>query len=105
MPNTETVRTLFSVFNVHNYARNTVTTNFTLQTKGRENYIVVSFDKDMADYQCIRYLKDIKRKIVSPTDKEILETAELIFDVKSFPFDTSKGKWSEEHGKIEFAIL
>jgi hypothetical protein len=33
-----------------------------------------------------------------------LDTAELIFDVKYFPFDTSKGKWSEEQGKIEYAI-
>jgi len=35
MSNTETVRALVSVFNIHNYARNTVKINFTLQMKGQ----------------------------------------------------------------------
>jgi hypothetical protein len=74
MPITETVRALGSVFNVHNFAHNRVKTNFTLQMKGKENYIVVSFDKDMADYQRMRYLEDIKRKIVSSTALKKINT-------------------------------
>ncbi|WCR58532.1 hypothetical protein [Wolbachia endosymbiont of Ctenocephalides felis wCfeJ] len=112
MSNTkETVKALIRAFNVHNYARNTVETNFTVQSRNGKDYIVVSFDKDMDHYQCTRYLSDIKRKIVSEfygiqeedTDEVVLNTANLIFDVKSFPFDMSKGKWSMgEQGRIEF---
>ncbi|WP_341820823.1 hypothetical protein [Wolbachia endosymbiont (group A) of Myopa testacea] len=114
MPNRETVRALVSAFNVHNYARNTVKTNFTLQSKGKKDYIVVSFDKGMYKYQCSSYLDSIKRKIIrefyaieESNDAEILDTAKLIFDVNSFPFNISKGDWSwdKQHGfKFEAPI-
>ncbi|WP_174516115.1 hypothetical protein [Wolbachia endosymbiont of Cardiocondyla obscurior] len=111
MPNRETVRALVSAFNVHNYARNTVKTNFKLQSEGKKGYIVVSFDKGMKDYQCSEYLYNIKRKIVGEfygieegdTDEVVLNTANLIFNTESFPFNTSKGEWSQdEQGRIEF---
>lgn len=111
MPNTEIVRALVNAFNMHNYARDTVETNFTLQSRYGENYIVVSFDKGMGRYQCSRYLDSIKRKIVGEfygieegdTDEVVLNTANLIFNIESFPFNTSKGKWSQdEQGRIEF---
>lgn len=111
MSDRETVRALISAFNVHNYARNTVKTNFTLQSEGKKDYIVVSFDKSMDTYQCRRYLDSIKRKIVGEfygieegdTDEVVLNTANLIFNIESFPFDTSRGKWSQdEQGRIEF---
>ncbi|WP_419247451.1 hypothetical protein ACJZL1_02775 [Wolbachia endosymbiont of Rhagoletis indifferens] len=112
MPNTrETVRALVSAFNVHNYARDTVKTNFTLQSEGKKDYIVVSFDKGMKDYQCSRYLDSIKRKIIrefygieESNDKEILDTAKKDFDVTSFPFNyIYKGDWSvDKQGRIEF---
>ncbi len=112
MPNTrEIVRALVSAFNVHNYARDTVKTNFTLRSEGKKGYIVVSFDKGMKDYQCSEYLYNIKRKIVGEfygieegdTDEVVLNTANLIFNIESFPFDTSRGKWSQdEQGRIEF---
>ncbi|WP_265015539.1 hypothetical protein [Wolbachia endosymbiont (group A) of Anoplius nigerrimus] len=111
MPNTETVRALINAFNVHNYNRNTVETNFTLQSRYGEDCIVVSFDKGMDRYQCSRYLDSIKRKIVGEfygieegdTDEVVLNTANLIFNIESFPFNTSKGKWSQdEQGRIEF---
>lgn len=108
MSNTrETVRALVSAFNVHNYARNTIKTNFTLQSKGEKDCIVVSFNKDMYEYQCSRYLDSIKRKIIrefygieESNDAEILDTAKLIFDVNSFPFNINKGDWSgdKQHG-------
>lgn len=103
----ETVRALVSAFNVHNYARNTVKTNFTLQSDGKKDYIVVSFDKSMDTYQCREYLDSIKRKIIrefygieESNDAEILDTAKLIFDVNSFPFDISDRDWSwdKQHG-------
>ena len=112
MPYTrETVRALIDAFNVHNYVRNTVKANFALQSRGKEDYIIVSFDKGMNDYQCSRYLDSIKRKIVSEfygikeedTDEVVLNTANLIFDVKSFPLDTSEGTWSREQGRLKFA--
>ncbi|WP_341814783.1 hypothetical protein [Wolbachia endosymbiont (group A) of Chalcis sispes] len=97
MPNRETVRALVSAFNVHNYFSNTVKTNFKLQSKGKEDYIVVSFDKSMDTYQCRRYLDSIKRKIIREfygiekgNKAEILDTAKLIFDVNSFPFENYK---------------
>ncbi|UZE38799.1 hypothetical protein [Wolbachia endosymbiont of Drosophila pseudotakahashii] len=105
------VRALVSAFNVHNYARNTVKTNFTLQSRGGEDYIVVSFDKGMKDYQCSEYLDSIKRKIIrefygieESNDKEILDTAKKDFDVTSFPFNyIYKGDWSvDKQGRIEF---
>ncbi|WP_341810448.1 hypothetical protein [Wolbachia endosymbiont (group A) of Volucella bombylans] len=111
MPNTKTVRALVSAFNVHNYARNTVKTNFTLQSRYGKDCIVVSFDKGMEDYQCSEYLYNIKRKIVGEfygieegdTDEVVLNTAKLIFDVKSFPFNDYKGDWSVgKQGRIEF---
>lgn len=107
MPSTETVRALVSAFNVHNYARNTVKTNFKLQSEGKKNYIVVSFDRGMDRYQCSEYLDSIKRKIIrefygieESNDAEILDTAKLIFDVNSFPFDISNRDWSwdKQHG-------
>ncbi|WP_353282978.1 hypothetical protein [Wolbachia endosymbiont (group A) of Pogonocherus hispidulus] len=108
MPNTrETVRALVSAFNVHNYARNTVETNFTLQSEGKKDYIVVSFEKSMDTYQCREYLDSIKRKIIrefygieESNDAEILDTAKLIFDVNSFPFYISDRDWSwdKQHG-------
>ncbi|UPA54903.1 hypothetical protein MWH06_06565 [Wolbachia pipientis] len=107
MPNTKTVRALVSAFNVHNYARDTVKTNFTLRSEGKKNYIVVSFDKSMDTYQCSEYLDSIKRKIIrefygieESNDAEILDTAKLIFDVNSFPFDISDRDWSwdKQHG-------
>ncbi|WP_353288413.1 hypothetical protein [Wolbachia endosymbiont (group A) of Tromatobia lineatoria] len=107
MPNIETVRALINAFNVHNYFSNTVKTNFKLQREGKKNYIVVSFDKSMDTYQCRRYLDSIKRKIIhefygieESNDAEILDTAKLIFDVNSFPFDINDRDWSwdEQHG-------
>lgn len=112
MPNTrEIVRALISAFNVHNYARDTVKTNFTLQSRGKKDYIVVSFDRGMKNYQCSEYLYNIKRKIVGEfygieegdTDEVVLNTAKLIFNVKSFPFNNYKGDWSvDKQGRIEF---
>ncbi len=107
MPNTETVRALVDAFNVNNYDFNAVKTNFKLQSEGKKNYIVVSFDKSMDTYQCRRYLDSIKRKIIrefygieESNDAEILDTAKLIFDVNSFPFDISDRDWSwdKQHG-------
>ncbi|WP_341822452.1 hypothetical protein [Wolbachia endosymbiont (group A) of Clivina fossor] len=107
MPNTETVRALVDAFNVNNYDFNAVKTNFTLQSRGKKDYIVVSFDKSMDTYQCRRYLDSIKRKIIrefygieESNDAEILDTAKLIFDVNSFPFNISDRDWSwdEQHG-------
>ncbi|MDR0773612.1 MAG: hypothetical protein LBE46_04865 [Wolbachia pipientis] len=108
MPNTrETLRALVGAFNVNNYDFNAVKTNFTLQSRGKGSYIVVSFDRGMDRYQCSRYLDSIKRKIIrefygikESNDAEILDTAKLIFDVNSFPFDISEGDWSwdEQHG-------
>ncbi|WP_353277562.1 hypothetical protein [Wolbachia endosymbiont (group A) of Agelastica alni] len=107
MYNTETVRALINAFNVHNYFSNTVETNFTLQSDGKKDYIVVSFDKSMDTYQCRRYLDSIKRKIIrefygieESNDAEILDTAKLIFDVNSFPFNISDRDWSwdKQHG-------
>ncbi|WP_353289286.1 hypothetical protein [Wolbachia endosymbiont (group A) of Paraperithous gnathaulax] len=107
MPNIETVRALINAFNVHNYFSNTVKTNFKLQSEGKKNYIVVSFDKSMDTYQCRRYLDSIKRKIIrefygieESNDAEILDTAKLIFDVNSFPFDINDRDWSwdKQHG-------
>ncbi|WP_341821829.1 hypothetical protein [Wolbachia endosymbiont (group A) of Ischnus inquisitorius] len=122
MPNTrETVSALVSAFNVHNYARNTVETNFTLQSRGKKDYIVVSFDKSMGTYQCRRYLDSIKGKIIREfygiekgNKAEILDTAKLIFDVNSFPFENYKdvesfplknykGDWFvDKQGSIKF---
>ncbi|MDE5060651.1 MULTISPECIES: hypothetical protein [Wolbachia] len=113
MPNIrETVRALISAFNVHNYARNTVKTNFTLQSEGKEDYIVVSFEKSMNTYQCRRYLNSIKRKIIrefygieESNDAEILDTAKLIFDVNSFPFNISDRDWFwDEQNGYKFVI-
>ncbi|OAL97402.1 MAG: hypothetical protein TV42_02140 [Wolbachia endosymbiont of Dactylopius coccus] len=107
MYNREKVRALVSAFNVHNYARNTVKTNFTLQSRDEKDCIVVSFDKSMDTYQCGRYLDSIKRKIIrefygieESNGAEILDTAKLIFDVNSFPFYISDRDWSwdEQHG-------
>lgn len=115
MPNTRyTVSALVSAFNVHNYARNTVETNFTLQSRHGKNFIVVSFDKGMGKYQCSRYLDSIKRKIVGEfysieegnTDEVVLNTANLIFNIESFPFKTSKEGWSQDkQGRFEFLAL
>ncbi|WP_265017758.1 hypothetical protein [Wolbachia endosymbiont (group A) of Andrena dorsata] len=121
MPNRETVSALVSAFNVHNYFSNTVKTNFKLQSKGKEDYIVVSFDKSMGTYQCRRYLDSIKRKIIREfygiekgNKAEILDTAKLIFDVNSFPFENYKdvesfplknykGDWFvDKQGSIKF---
>ncbi|KAF5269444.1 hypothetical protein FQR65_LT12769 [Abscondita terminalis] len=88
-----------------------VETNFTLQSRGGKDCIVVSFDKGMKDYQCSKYLYGIKRKIVGEfygikegdTDEVVLNTAKLIFDVESFPFNNYKGSWSVgKHGGFEF---
>ncbi len=107
MPNTETVRALVDAFNVNNYDFNAVKTNFKLQSEGKKDYIVVSFDKSMDTYQCSEYLDSIKRKIIrefygieESNDAEILDTAKLIFDVNSFPFNISDRDWSldEQHG-------
>ncbi|MDM8335074.1 hypothetical protein [Wolbachia pipientis] len=96
----ETLRALVSVFNVYNYARDTVETNFKLEDRGGKNYITVSFDKGIDEYQCVEYLRDIKRKIIGEfycikeesTDEAVLNTAKLIFDVESFPFSLNKGE-------------
>jgi hypothetical protein len=108
MPDTrETLRALVSDFNVHNYARDTVKTNFMLRSEGKKDYIVVSFDKSMDTYQCSEYLDSIKRKIIrefygieESNDAEILDTAKIIFDANSFPFNISDRDWSwdEQHG-------
>ncbi|MGL9779406.1 MAG: hypothetical protein ACR5K5_04065 [Wolbachia sp.] len=112
MPNTrETLRALVSAFNVNNYDFNAVKTNFTLQSRYGKDCIVVLFDKGMKDYQCSEYLYNIKRKIVGEfygieegdTDEVVLNTANLIFDVESFPFNNYKGSWSVgKHGGFEF---
>ncbi|QIT36246.1 hypothetical protein [Wolbachia endosymbiont of Brugia pahangi] len=112
MPNIKkTVSALISAFNVNNYARRIIDTNFSVQRRDKKDCVIVSFDKGMDDYQCRRYLSDIKRRIIcefydieKDNDKEILNTAELIFDIKSFPFDLSKGEWylDEDNNRLEF---
>ena len=53
MPNTEeTLKALISAFNVNSCARRIVETNFVMQRRNKKDYIVVSFDKDMGEYQC-----------------------------------------------------
>jgi hypothetical protein len=90
---------------------NTVEINFTLQSRGKKDYIVVSFDEGMSDYQCSRYLDNIKRKIICEFyDAEedryavVLNRGKSIFYVKSFPFNDYKGNWSVgKQRRIEFA--
>ncbi|MFP3035474.1 MAG: hypothetical protein ACEY3A_00215 [Wolbachia sp.] len=108
----ETVKALIRAFNVNNRFSKKVDTNFTLESSGEKDYLVVSFDKDMDRYQCKRYLDSIKRKIMyefysieEANNKEILDTAKLIFNIKSFPFNISKGKLlgDNQHG-FKFTI-
>uniref|UniRef100_A0A1A9VJW7 Uncharacterized protein n=1 Tax=Glossina austeni TaxID=7395 RepID=A0A1A9VJW7_GLOAU len=88
-------------------------TNFTLQSDGKKDYIVVSFDRGMDRYQCREYLDNIKRKIVGEfygieerdTDKVVLNIANLIFNIESFPFNTSKGELlRDEQNGFKFVI-
>ncbi|MEY2393429.1 hypothetical protein [Wolbachia endosymbiont of Tettigetta isshikii] len=108
----ETVEALIRAFNVNNRFSDTIETNFILQSHGEKDYLVVLFDKDMDRYQCDRYLDSIKRKIIGDfyqieedNDKEILDTAKLIFDIKSFPFNISKGKLlRDKQHRFKFSI-
>jgi hypothetical protein len=90
----ETVRALVDAFNVNNYARGIIKTNFKLQSRN-EDCIIILLAKVMGNYQCEKYLHDIKRKIVHKfydIEKNRYEMAgivKLIFNVASFLFNVS----------------
>jgi nucleoside diphosphate kinase len=96
MPKKETVRALVDAFNVNNYARGIIKTNFKLQNRNNEECIIISLDKGMGNYQCEEYLHDVKRKMVHEfydVEKNRCEMAgivKLIFNVASFLFNVSE---------------
>jgi len=106
----ETVRVLVDAFNVNNYARGIIKSNFKLQSRNNKDCIIISFGKGMGNYQCEEYLHDVKKKTVHEfydIEKNRCEMAgvvKLIFNVASFPFNVSEEGWSlDKQDRVEFA--
>jgi len=107
----EIVRAFVDAFNVNNYARGIIKTNFKLQSRNNEDCIIILLDKGMGHYQCEEYLHDVKRKIMYEfydTEENRYEMAgvvKLIFNVASFPFSVSEKGWSlvDKQDRVEFA--
>jgi hypothetical protein len=99
MPKKETVRALVVAFNVNNYAHGIIKSNFKLQSGNNKDCIIISFDRGMGNYQCEKYLHDVKRKIVhefyniEKNRYEMVGVVNLIFYVAYFPFNVSEEGW------------
>lgn len=101
---------MVDAFNVNNYARGIIKSNFKLQSRNNKDCIIILFDKGMGNYQCEEYLHDVKKKIVHEfydIEKNRCEMAgvvKLIFNVAFCLFNVSEERWSlDKQVRVEFA--
>ncbi|MFJ5424057.1 hypothetical protein [Wolbachia endosymbiont of Drosophila barbarae] len=102
--NQELVRA-FNIILCHNEV---AITNLTVQSTDqtffkKEDRIVISFDKSMDADQCMKYLNNMKGRIVE-TFCGNESTASLSFDMKSFPFNFNRSQLVDSNGKYRFSV-
>ena len=91
---------MVDAFNVNNYARGIIKSNFKLQSGNNKDCIIILFNKGMGNYQCEEYLHNVKKKIVhgfyniEKNRCEMAGVVKLIFNVAFFPFNVSEERWS-----------
>ncbi|GFR16427.1 uncharacterized protein TNCT_201301 [Trichonephila clavata] len=68
-----------------------------------KDHIVISFDKSMDADQCMKYLDNMKGRIVE-TFCGNESTASLSFDMKSFPFNFNRSRLVNSNGKYRFSV-
>ncbi|KLT22293.1 hypothetical protein wVul_1227 [Wolbachia endosymbiont of Armadillidium vulgare str. wVulC] len=96
---------LIKAFNVDNRYNRIIDTNFTLlENNFRKDEIVIKFDKNMTDKQCMVYLHDLKSKMVERFFPNA-EDANVAFNVQSFPFNLAKGDLRHRKGKCKEYVV
>ncbi|WP_265023992.1 hypothetical protein [Wolbachia endosymbiont (group A) of Epagoge grotiana] len=98
---------LVNAFNISVCYNNIINTNLKVQNVHRglrnKGHIVISFDKSMDADQCMKYLDNMKGRIVE-TFCGNESTASLSFDMKSFPFNFNRSQLVDSNGKYRFSV-
>ncbi|WP_264339089.1 hypothetical protein [Wolbachia endosymbiont (group A) of Cydia splendana] len=98
---------LVKAFNISVCYNNIINTNLKVQNVHRglrnKDHIVISFDKSMDADQCMKYLDNMKGRIVE-TFCGNESTASLSFDMKSFPFNFNRSQLVDSNGKYRFSV-
>ncbi|MDR2609254.1 MAG: hypothetical protein LBC06_01510 [Rickettsiales bacterium] len=101
MPNIDQMnQELVRTFNINLCYNSTVVTNLTVQNLYGEDYIVISFDKNMDSKQYVGYLSDIEERIVKRFYKN-KQAAGVCFNLESFPFAFNKGQLCKDNQERE----
>lgn len=100
MPNTNKIQELVRAFNIILAFDETVITNFTVKSIKRgflsKDHIVVSFDKNMNVSQCMKYLNNMKERMIENFCGDESGASKL-FNTKFFPFNFDQGKWTKDN--------
>lgn len=98
---------LVKAFNIILCHNEIAITNFTVQNVRQslrnKDHIVILFDKSMDADQCMKYLDNMKGRIVE-TFCGNESTASLSFDMKSFPFNFNRSQLVDSNGKYRFSV-
>ncbi|WP_425386517.1 hypothetical protein [Wolbachia endosymbiont (group A) of Barypeithes pellucidus] len=109
MPNVSEInQELVRAFNINLCKNDIVMTNLTVQNLHRnfhkEDHIVISFDKSMGADQCMKYLNDMKEKIVEEFCEDE-SSASMSFNISFFPFKFSKKQLNKDSkGRYKFSV-
>ncbi|WP_353286281.1 hypothetical protein [Wolbachia endosymbiont (group A) of Crataerina pallida] len=86
MPNiSEVNRELVKAFNINLRFNSIAVTNLTVQNLHGKDHIVISFDKNMNSKQCMKYLNNMKEKIIKRSYKDE-KVAGVSYNTEFFPF-------------------
>ncbi len=100
MSNQELVR----AFNINLRFNGIAVTNLTVQNLHGKDHIVISFDKNMDSKQCMKYLNNMKEKIIKRSYRDE-KAAGVSYNLKFFPFAfNTKHLPRDDKGRKKFSV-
>ncbi|WP_434732543.1 hypothetical protein [Wolbachia endosymbiont of Zygogramma bicolorata] len=105
MPNiSEVNRELVKAFNINLRFNSIAVTNLTVQNLHGKDHIVISFDKNMDSKQCMKYLNNMKEKIIKRSYRDE-KAAGVSYNLKFFPFAfNTKHLPRDDKGRKKFSV-
>ncbi|OAM03357.1 hypothetical protein [Wolbachia endosymbiont of Dactylopius coccus] len=105
MPNiSEVNRELVKAFNISLRFNGIAVTNLTVQNLHGKDHIVISFDKNMNSKQCMKYLNNMKEKIIKRSYRDE-KAAGVSYNLKFFPFAfNTKHLPRDNKGRKKFSV-
>ncbi|WP_353275707.1 hypothetical protein [Wolbachia endosymbiont (group A) of Pipizella viduata] len=95
---------LVRAFNISLCYNSIAITNLTVQNLHGKDHIVVSFDKNMDSKQCMKYLNNVKEKIIKRSYRDE-KAAGVSYNLKFFPFAfNTKHLPRDDKGRKKFSV-